>query len=109
MNYELKHIHGVPYFLDGTTVRIFALQGGQPSDQCIAIGTYHPDTGDIESYPDWEERIQPCLAAFRAGLVSYARGDRESINKPQKQRKAARNPRKSSSRAKNPASDGVGS
>ena len=106
MSYELKHIRGIPYFLRGTTVHTFQLQGGQPSPDCIPIGTYHADTGRIEYFPDWSERLQPHLDAFRASLVSCSRDAlRDSIDKPQKQRKAVRNPRKSTSRTKNPASE----
>ena len=106
MSYELKHIRGIPYFLRESTVHTFQLQGGQPSPNCVPIGTYHADTGSIEYFHDWSERIQPHLDAFRAGLVSCSRDAlRDSIDKPQKQRKAVRNPRKSTSRTKNPASE----
>lgn len=105
MNYELKHIRNIPHFVNGTTVYTLELQAGQPSDHCIAIGTYSVDTDQIEYYPDWRERVEPRLVAFRAGLVSHARDAlRDAVVKPQKPRKAARNPRKPSSRTKNPPS-----
>ena len=104
MNHELKHIHGIPYFLRGDTVYTFELQGGQPSEHCVELGRYDADTGRIDYFPDWNERVQSRLDAFRAALVSYPRDAlRESIDKPQKPRKAARHPRKST-RAKNPES-----
>ena len=105
MTYELKHIRGIPYYLHGTTVHTFELQGGQPSEHCIPIGTYHPDTDRVEYFPDWRERVEPRLDAFRSGLVSHARDAvRDAVIKPHKPRKAPRNPRKPSARAKNPAS-----
>ena len=103
MNYELKHINRVPYFINGTTVYTLELQAGQPSEHCVAIGTYRDD--QIDYYPDWRERVEPRLVAFRASLVSHARDAvRDAVVKPQKPRKAARNPRKPSSRTKNIAS-----
>jgi len=103
MNYELKHIHGIPYFLAGTTVRILDLIGGRPSEQCIAIGTYIADTLQLSS--DWEQLVQPHLDAFRASLTSQARDTlRERIVKPQKPRKATRTPRKSANGTKNTVS-----
>jgi len=105
MNYELKHIHGIPYFINGTTVHTLELHAGQPSEHCIPIGTYRADADEIDYYPDWRERVEPRLVAFRAGLVSHARDAlRDAVVKPQKPRKAARNPRKPSSRTKNPPS-----
>ena len=104
MNYELKHIHGIPYYLDGTTVRILELDNGKPSTHCIPIGTYDAASDSITYLPDWREHVQPRLDAFRTALTSQARHSlRESIVKPQKPRKAPRNPRKPS-RAKNPES-----
>ena len=105
MNYELKHINGIPYYLDGTTIRTLELDNGKPASTCIAIGTYDAASNSITYLPDWRERVQPRLNAFRAGLISQARDTlRESIVKPQKPRKAARNPRKSTTRTKNPES-----
>ena len=105
MNYELKHIRGIPYYLHGTTVKTFELNGGQPSEHCIDIGTYHPDTDRIEYFDDWKERVESRLVSFRSSLVSHARDTlRDTVIKPQKQRKTTRNPRKPSSRTKNTAS-----
>jgi len=105
MNYELKHIRGIPYYLHGTTVKTLELQGGLPSEHCVDIGQYDADTDRIEYSANWRELVQPRLDAFRSGLVSHARDAlRDAIIKPQKPRKAARNPRKPTSRAKNPPS-----
>ena len=95
-HYELKHIRGIPYYLDGTIIRTFELNAGKPSSECIAIGTYTADTDTIEYYPNWRELVQPRLNAFRTAIISQDRGTlRDSIIKPQKQRKATRTPRKS--------------
>jgi hypothetical protein len=105
MNYELKHIHGIPYYLDGTTVRTLELDNGKPASTCLPIGPYDATSDSITYFPDWRERVQPRLDAFRAALTSQARDTlRDSIVKPQKPRKATRNPRKPASRAKNPES-----
>ena len=94
-HYELKHIRGIPYYLDGTTVRTFELNAGKPSSECVAIGTYTADTDSIEYYANWRELVQPRLHAFRDAIISQDRGSlRDSIVKPQKPRKAARTPRK---------------
>ena len=58
MNYELKHIHGIPYYLDGTTVRTFELVAGKPGANCIAIGTYNATDDSITYYTDWRERVK---------------------------------------------------
>jgi len=95
MTYELKHIHGIPYYLEGTIVKTFELDAGKPSSKCIAIGTYANDT--ITYYDDWQQRVQSNLASFRESLFAQERNKlRDSIVKPQKQRKAPRNPRKNS-------------
>jgi hypothetical protein len=105
MSYELKHIRGIPYYLDGTTVRTFELDGGKPAATCVAIGTYDAAKDSITYFPDWVESVQPHLDAFRASLHPQERDKlRETIAKPQKQRKATRNPRKTTTRAKNPKS-----
>jgi len=106
MTYELKQIHGIPYFLHGTTLYTFELEGGKPSSECIAIGTYQAEHDTIQYFHDWRERVQPRLAAFRNRIVSQPRDTfRDHLDKPQKQRKATRTPRKSTSRrATNPAS-----
>ena len=102
MSFELKHIRGIPYFLNGTTVHILELDAGKPSDTCVAIGTYNSESNSITYYPDWKERVIPNLASFHTAIIVQDRDKlRESIVKPQKQRKSTRNPRKSSK----PASD----
>jgi hypothetical protein len=94
-SYELKHIHGIPYYIDGTTVRIFELDAGKPSANCVAIGTYDATTDSITYFSDWRERVKSNLIAFRAGLSVQERDKlRESIIKPAKPRKTTRTPRK---------------
>ena len=105
MSYELKHIRGIPYYLDGTTVRTFELDGGKPSLDSVPIGTYDSTHNTITYFPDWREHIQSHLDAFRASLHPQERDKlRETIAKPQKQRKTTRNPRKTTSRTKDPKS-----
>jgi hypothetical protein len=95
MNYELKHIHGIPYYLDGTTVRTFELVAGKPGANCIAIGTYKETDDSITYYTDWRERVKSNLDAFRGAISAQERDKlRESIIKPTKQRKTTRTPRK---------------
>lgn len=106
MNYELKHIRGIPYYLDGSTVKTFELTGGKPSTSCVAIGTYDAATDSITYFTDWRERVATNLKSFRDSLVATERDKlRESISKPQKQRKATRNPRKTTSRTKSAKSE----
>ena len=94
--YELKHIRGIPYYLDGTIVRIFDLNNGKPSSNCVAIGTYVAADDTIAYFPDWRERVKPTIESFRHALTIQERDKlRESIIKPQKPRKATRAPRKS--------------
>ena len=102
MTYELKHINGIPYYLNGTTVYTFELDAGKPSSKCIAIGTYtDTNTNTITYYDDWTTRVKDNLDSFRASLFAQERGKlRESIIKPQKQRKTIRTPKKPT-RAKN--------
>jgi len=104
MNYELKQINGIPYYLHGTTLYTFELEGGKPSSECIAIGTY--DGATVTYFPTWRESVQSRLAAFRGRIISQPRDTfRNHIDKPQKQRKTTRAPRKPAvSRAKNSAS-----
>jgi hypothetical protein len=91
--YELKHIHGVPYYLDGTTIRIFDLDNGKPSSNCVAIGTYAATDDTVTYFPDWRERVKSTLESFRNSLTVQERDKlRESIIKPQKPRKATRTP-----------------
>lgn len=92
MAYELKHINGIPYYLDGTTVYTFELDAGKSSSRCIAIGSY--TNNSITYYADWRERVKSNLDTFRASLSSQERGKlRESIIKPQKHRKTVRTPK----------------
>ncbi len=94
--YELKHVHGIPYYLDGTTVRTFELDAGKPSSKCTAIGTYDAATDSITYFADWRERVKSNLDSFRAALSVQERDKlRESIIKPTKPRKTTRTPRKS--------------
>jgi hypothetical protein len=95
MNYELKHIRGIPYYLDGTAIRTFELVAGKPGTNCITIGTYDATSDSIAYFTDWRERIKSNLDSFRASITEQERDKlRESIIKPQKQRKTTRTPRK---------------
>jgi hypothetical protein len=98
--FEIKHIHGIPYYLDGTTVYTFEVEKGLPSERCIAIGTY--DNESILYYENWKELVQSNLDTFRASLVSKERKATHDANiKPlKKPRNAPKNPRKSATRAK---------
>jgi hypothetical protein len=94
-NYELKHIRGIPYYLDGTTVKIFELDAGKPSSKCVAIGTYDATADSITYFADWRDRVKSNLDTFRSGISAQERDKlRESIIKPTKQRKTTRTPRK---------------
>ena len=105
MNYELKHIRGIPYYLDGTTFKIFDLDNGNPSNNCTAIGTYDSSSDSITYFTDWRDRIKSNLDSFRAAIIIQERDKlRESIIKPQKQRKTTRTPRKTT-RTKNTKSE----
>jgi len=106
-NFELKHIRGIPYYLNGSIVNTFEISGGKPvTDKCIAIGTYDATTNNITYYDDWRERIQPNLDAFRAALTAKEREKlRQDFVKPQKPRKTTRNPRKTGSRTKSVKSE----
>jgi hypothetical protein len=93
--YELKHVKGIPYYLDGTTIRTFELVAGKPGANCIAIGTYDAPSDSITYFTDWRERVKSNLDAFRGAITAQERDKlRESIIKPQKQRKTTRTPRK---------------
>jgi len=94
--YELKHIRGIPYYLNGTTVHTFELDAGKPStSKCIAIGTYDAAADSIAYYVDWRERVKSNLDSFRGSLSAQERDKlRESIIKPTKQRKTTRAPRR---------------
>ena len=91
--YELKHINGIPYYLDGTTIRIFDLNNGKPSSNCVAIGTYVAADNTITYFSDWRERVKSTIESFRNSITVQERDKlRESIVKPQKPRKATRTP-----------------
>ena len=106
VNFEIKHINGIPYYVSESIVYTFELDAGKPSAACTAIGTFDAATGSITYYPDWKQRVQSNLQRFRESLFTQERDKlRESIVKPTKQRKAARNPRKAASRTKNPKSE----
>lgn len=102
--FELKHIRGIPYYVQNSNVFLFKLsrtEPGKPSNDTITIGTYNPLTDTITYLADWKERIQPHLDAFRQELQSVERNTiRQTLVKPQKSRKAARNPRKGTGRTK---------
>jgi hypothetical protein len=95
MSFEVKHIRGIPYFLNGTTIYTLELNAGKPSETCVAIGTYVAESNSITYFPDWKELVRSNLASFHASISIQNRDKlRESIIKPQKQRKSTRNPRK---------------
>jgi hypothetical protein len=98
--FELKHIRGIPYYVQNNVLYIFELsreEPGKPSRECVALGTYDSATGSIAYAADWRERIQPRLDAFRAQLIAVERTNiRQDLVKPQKSRKATRNSRKTS-------------
>ena len=106
-NLELKHIRGIPYYLNGTVVNTFEISGGKPvADKCVAIGVYDAATDSINYYDGWRDLVQSNLDAFRGALVPREREKlRQDFIKPQKPRKAARNPRKTGSRAKSAKSE----
>ena len=106
IQFEIKHIKGIPYYLHESTIHTFELDGGKPGARCTAIGTYDAATDSIVYYPDWRERVSSHLQHFRESLFTQERDKLiDSIVKPTKPRKAAQHPRKSSSRAKNPPSE----
>ena len=92
--FELKHIRGIPYYVQNAILYTFELSRndpGKPSHDCIAIGTYDAATESITYAEDWRERIKPSLDAFRAQLSPVERSNiRQDIVKPQKSRKASR-------------------
>jgi hypothetical protein len=96
--FELKHIRGIPYYVQNHVLYAFELsrdEPGKPSTECIALGTYDAATDSILFAEDWRGRVQPRLDAFRAELIPVERGNlRQNTVKPQKSRKAARHSRK---------------
>ena len=104
--YELKHIRGIPYYLDGTTIKTFELDAGKPSSKCTAIGTYNATTDSITYFTDWATRVKSNLDAFRGAISAQERDKlRETIIKPTKQRKTTRTPRKTTTRTKSAKSE----
>jgi hypothetical protein len=104
--YELKHIRGIPYYLNGTTVYTFELDAGKPSSKCISIGTYNATSDSITYFADWRERVKPNLDALRGAITAQERDKlRETIVKPTKQRKTTRTPRKATTRTKSAKSE----
>ena len=102
--FEIKHIGNVPYYVHESTIYTFELDAGKPSSTCTAIGTYNGE--HITYYPDWRERVQSNLQRFRDSLFTQERDKlRDTIIRPQKQRKATRNPRKTTSRTKSVTSE----
>lgn len=101
-SFELKHIRGIPYYVQRGIVYTFELsrnEPGKPSEHCIPIGEYLSESDTIAYFPDWRERIQPHLDAFRHELRPMERNlVRQSITKPQKSRKTPRNIRKGGSK-----------
>ena len=94
---EIKHVRTIPYWLEGTTLSTFELDAGNPSADRIPIGTYQPESDSIEFFPDWRERCQSRLDAYRASLVGQDRGPHRSVLlRPAKQRVSSRNSRSSS-------------
>lgn len=104
--YELKHIRGIPYYLNGATVYTFELDTtGKAGPRSTSIGTYDPSSDTITYFSNWRERTKSNLELFRSSITIQQRDKlRETICKPQKQRKSTRAPRKST-RAKNTKSE----
>lgn len=103
--FELKHLRGIPYYVQNGILYAFELSRdelGKPSRDSIAIGTYDGGSDTFTYAPDWRERVQPRLDAYRANLQPLQRGHiRQDLVKPQKSRKASRHSRKTS-RTKTP-------
>lgn len=99
----LKHIRGIPYYLDGTNLYSFEVHGGKPSPHSVLLGTYDPATDRVQLLDGWAEAAKPRLDAYREGVIARARDDfRQSIDKPEKQSASKRAPRTSSRRTKAP-------
>ena len=90
----VKHVRTIPYWLEGSTLSTFELHEGGPSAERIPIGTYQPESDSIEFFPDWRERCQSRLDAYRASLIGQDRGPNRSVLlRPAKSRVSARNSR----------------
>jgi hypothetical protein len=101
----VKHVRTIPYWLEGTTLSTFELHEGGPSAARVPIGTYQPESDSIEFFPDWRERCQSRLDAYRASLVGQDRGPHRSVLlRPSKSRVSARNS-KSTRVSKSPPSE----
>lgn len=102
--FELKHIHGIPHYVQNGIAYTFELspsEPGKPSSECIAIGTYDAGSGCVLYAEDWRERVQSHLDAFRTGLEAIDRNTiRKTLVKPQKSRKPPRHSRKGTRRPK---------
>ena len=107
MTYELKHIHGIPYYLREGRVYTFELRDRLPSPDCLAIGTYDAATDVLEYDADFMERLEPRLVAYRAALAIKAR-DGTPHEKPQKQRIGRRATKRTRARTTDIESDGGG-
>ena len=96
--FELKHIRGIPYYVQRGIVFTFELsreEPGKPSASSIPLGTYLTESDTIAYSPDWRERVQSRLGAFRESLQPMERNlVRQHLSKPQKSRKTPRNLRK---------------
>jgi hypothetical protein len=106
MNYELKHIRGIPYYIrDGAAYSFELDPSGAPSSESIRLGIYDTARDCVVYDADWRERSQPRLDAYRTALVSQKRDSlRQTLTKPQKSSHSKRAPRKTPARAKNPKS-----
>lgn len=94
MSFEIKHVRSIPYWLTGTTLSTFELASGGPSPDCIPIGTYTPESDHVQFFPDWRERCQPRLDAYRASLRGEERGQHRSVLlRPAKRHGSSRNSR----------------
>jgi hypothetical protein len=107
MAYELKHIHGIPYYLREGRVYTFELRDRLPSPDCVAIGTYDAATDSLAYDTDFMERLEPRLAAYRAALTIKTR-DGTPHEKPQKLRLGRRATQRTRARATDPEGDGGG-
>jgi len=108
MVYELKHIHGIPYYIHEGRVHTFELRNGLPGDHCLAIGTYDAAAVQIEFDADYMERLEPRLAAYRAAVTVKVRDGAAPHEKPQKQRVSRRTTPRTRTRAANPEGNGGG-
>ena len=97
MTYELKHIHGIPYYLREGRVYTFELREGRPGEHCLDIGTYDAATDVLTYDVDAFERLEPRLAAYRDALIVKGRTIL-SHEKPTKQRNSRRAPKRTRAR-----------